>query len=272
MLHTYIDHYKSDDRAYHIFLGPPVQAPPAESERWLMIDCADPGAMAAAQQIDLGRCVHGLAIVINSDTYACHAATVWTIQRYLTFLYCKYIFYPANAPTIPDKKNILPTRIPALLQKINVCRNLPILARAPLANALAGVAAGMPALILLSAPSKHRVTEHLTNLHRRCITICIPREIATCQQQEITPDFVVQLDTRPNQVHFYPPGDVYTDTVLVGLHTAPLYKIAHKFRHTVALQRFCKNANDDAFRLKRSYLSSLFSCLSLAKLIGCTDI
>ncbi|HBR07258.1 MAG TPA: hypothetical protein DD766_09920 [Desulfovibrio sp.] len=251
-------------QALVVWLGPPAE-PPGEND--LVLKDFGPEDLARVQAVRPEQMKDGLVFCINSQTYAAHHKSVDSIQRHLSWVFCKFVHSPRN-PGIPDPCGVCGPKPPNVCNEINRYRNMPWLLRSPLTDRLAEARLGLPLLLVLPGPSLDRLGPRLAELARSCLVVCLSRTLDFCLQRGVQPDFLVQLDTAWRQTHLLPPDLDLPGCALVALSLAPVHGLAEHCRGVFFMDSFDLEVLPNRARLRESWLSSLFPCLGLAEALA----
>ncbi len=76
----------------------------------------------------------------------------------------------------------------------NMCRNLPVMQHLRGIEELAGLASGLPALIVAAGPSLDSILPRLPELRERMIIIAVDTAVRGCVAAGVAPDFIVVVD------------------------------------------------------------------------------
>ena len=76
----------------------------------------------------------------------------------------------------------------------NMCRNLSNVKELEGINCIKGAYAGVPACMIAAGPSLDTVIPFLTEICRRCVTVCVDTALKSCLKAGFQPDFVVAVD------------------------------------------------------------------------------
>ena len=229
-------------------------------------------SLSKIYEIDPARMVNGLDIVINTEEYGLFKEAFFSAQKYLAFVYCKFVHFPKLSLKIGDPLGVRKENFVDVFHEINQLDNLPLLLKYPLLDKLASARIGKPALILMPGPSLHEVGKQLPDLAKKCLIICLSRTVRFCLDRGVDPDFVIQLDTFQRQRRFYPKEIAFPNTYLIPIPAAPIGAFAGRFRGLFFMQSFDLNALPNRYHLRRSSLSSLLACMGLAEVLGSPDV
>jgi hypothetical protein len=222
----------------------------------------------AIRQIKLTKFVGGITIVINSSTYLECKHWIDSIQRYLAFVYCKYILFPRKSITIPDvvqvRKSTPPIMVPREIQR---AKNIPQYLKFPLCDKLREASVGLPVSIIFPGPSLNGCEEIIRKIKDKSLIICVPRSVDFCIKNSVHPDFVVNLDTASRMQYILNDGPELKTTYLVALSPGPIAEVATHYRGIFFMESFDTNILENKFRLKESWLSCAISALGLAAVL-----
>jgi hypothetical protein len=76
----------------------------------------------------------------------------------------------------------------------NMCKNLPRMQTLPGIEAVAGIARGLPALILAAGPSLDRILPLLPELRKRMVILAVDTAVRGCIASGVEPDFILVVD------------------------------------------------------------------------------
>ena len=76
----------------------------------------------------------------------------------------------------------------------NICRNAPLLSRAPGISRLKEMFSDKPALLIAAGPSLDRLLPYLPALKKRLLLVCVDTALKACLKSGVEPDFTVMTD------------------------------------------------------------------------------
>ncbi|MGD9938385.1 MAG: motility associated factor glycosyltransferase family protein [Clostridia bacterium] len=76
----------------------------------------------------------------------------------------------------------------------NLARNTAAIVRYPGIKQVEGIFAGLPALVLAAGPSLDEILDHLEEIRKRCILVCVDTALRSVLARGVEPDFVVVVD------------------------------------------------------------------------------
>jgi len=245
-----------------VCLGRPDQLPQPLPERLLVLDHVDKAALEGLSRLDPRCMAAGLVVVTTRAEHDRAPRNVLRAQKFLAFLYAKYVELPVKSTRIPDPLGLRSDDTPPeFLHLLNKYRNMPLLLQHCLVDKLRDKAIGLPCLLLLPGPSLQLIKDQLPELARRYLIVTISRVLPMLRQCGVTPDVLVQLDTVPLQEHFHHPDDRFPNSVLLSLSLAPIRSFAPRFRQLFFIDSFDLSVLPNPARLRESWLSSLLACL-----------
>lgn len=259
-------------KALVFFLGVPESEPEKAPAARVDVPTFSEEEMRAARQTPSELFRGGVHFVISPQALEQHAARVRDMQKWATFVYYKYFFYPARALDIPDQHQVRKGTSFNLLQHLRAAENMPLFLRFPIADRLADVARGLPALLLLPGPSLQKLGPHLPELAKRFVLVTLSRCLHFCQEHGAMPDFMAQLDGNSMQGLFFPDSVDLSEVSLVSLSVAPVAEVAERFKTCFFMETFDITVLPKAFRLRESWLSSIFPCFGITEVLGCDTV
>lgn len=254
--------------AFILYLGPPAEPPMAEAHKRLIVDVPDDAVLEVVRSMDPALFSGGLCIVVRRELYPAHKAAVDAIIAHLSFVFCKFVYYPNLSLEAPDVFGARKRPGVNLAMDLRRLENLGLYLRWPIVDKLAALRLGRPVLILNPGPSLAALGPHLKALSRKCLVVTISRCLQFCLDNGVEPDFVLQLDIHTVQPHYYPDGARFPNSVLVPLSLAALRPLAHRFRGICFMDSFDPSVLPNRFRIRESWLSSFFPCLGLAEVLA----
>ncbi|MGE4290989.1 MAG: 6-hydroxymethylpterin diphosphokinase MptE-like protein [Desulfovibrio sp.] len=213
-----------------------------------------------------------LLFVLPPEPGADNGSRVLQIQKQmLTRAYSAY-FHRRPVQQIDPALATLMGALKDPTRSLSQLRNYPWLLRYPLADKLAGLGRGKPALILMAGPSLTAILPRLPELAERCVVICIARTLGQCLAAGVEPDFVVQYDTNMEQRQFYDKLPHLERTALVSLSSAHIHPVAGLFRGVFLRGSFGLPFLPNPFTLRDGVEGSLTACLGLAEVLGSSHV
>ncbi len=227
-------------------------------------------ALQAIGMIDTLDLQAGITLVVSSFLAENSFDMVRLIQKHLVFTYIKYVWFPKQDTATPDPFGVGGDKGPLanLVYDINMLDNLPFLMGTVRTKELEGKLPSTPVLLLAAGPSLKEIGPHLKELSKRFIVVCLARSLRFCQEHDVVPDIVVQLDTHGEQKVFYPKEMNFSKTWLLALSCAPVKSYSHRFAGVYWIDTFHKIAFGNDYELRNSWLSSLIPMLGVAELFN----
>lgn len=254
--------------AFHLFLGcqPEVSLPPGRS---LCLPKLNDAAAETVRTLAPVCFTKGLTVVVSDDVDSAPGSIFEKMVKHLAFVYCKYFFLPLTSATIPDIygiRNQMEQRDPPLVlhRNMTALRNLPLHLSSPLADTLSRHSTGSSVVIVLPGPSLGHSGSFLRAASRSCIVVCVARTLAFCLDNDVTPDFVVNLDTDWRLARLLD-GKKLAHTWLVSLSNGNVEPICHRFRGVFFMESFNTGVFRKKYRMRESWLSVSVCCLGLAE-------
>ncbi|WP_432738073.1 6-hydroxymethylpterin diphosphokinase MptE-like protein [Maridesulfovibrio sp. FT414] len=268
MFKTLLDDTKCEDDGSFYFFFATTRWSNIPRRRKCSFTNVDATTFSAIQKIQLKNYIDGITIVLDSDTYPNYKIWIDQIQRYLAYVYCKYILFPQKSATIPDliqaRKSSPSILIPRELQR---AQNIPTYLKYPLCDKLEAAGIQKPVTIILPGPSLNECVSLLPEIREKTLIVCVPRSIDFCRKNGVEPDFVINLDTAPRMKLLLRNGSPMTSTYLVALSPGPIAEVESHYKGIFFMDSFDPGILKNDYRLRESWLSCAIAALGFAELI-----
>ena len=273
MFKTYIgiNEFVDDERSLCFFFG---VTPPSSLARVrkLYFPVINEAVVSAIKEFSPDMLKNGVSVIINPATYEDQKYFIDAAQRFLAYLYAKFIVFPSASHTIPDNFNVRQGQSSfSILREWSNAQNLPLHLKYPLCDVLKCLNLNIPVLILLPGPSLSEMRPHLKELRKKCIVVCIARSLSFCLEHDCPPDFVVHLDTDIKMKHLFPDGE-FKESFLVPLSAANISEVSKQFAGVFFMESFAPSITKNYYRLRESWLSCSIACLGMAEALGATKV
>jgi hypothetical protein len=268
MFRTIVDATENEDDGSFFFYFGYKQRTTIPINRKCAFSIVNQEAFDAIRQIKITKFVNGITVSISSSAYVEFKYWIDSIQRYLAFVYCKYILFPRKSITIPDVANVRKSTPPIMVpREIQLARNIPQYLKFPLCDKLRDASVGLPVSVILPGPSLNGFEDIIRKIKNKSLIICVPRSVDFCIKNGVHPDFVVNLDTASRMQYVLNDGPDLKTTYLVALSPGPIAEVATHYRGIFFMESFDTNILENKFRLKESWLSCAISALGLAAVL-----
>lgn len=266
---TRINHLAFDDgKSLVITLGDCTYKDSIGPERVISYPDAGQETVRHIVQLDFARMTHGIMLVVSSAVVRDQFEQVKLIQSHLAFCYVKFVWFPQQDTSTPDPLGLGGDKGPLadIAYQSNNLDNLPNLLTSPRAKVLENITLKPSVLLLAPGPSLNRIIPHIKALSERFITLCLSRTLMYCQEQGVTPDIVVQLDTHGEQQNFFPADMDFSKSWLFALSCAPVKKYINRFAGVFWIDTFEAGAFKEQYEIRNSWLSSFIPMLGVVEL------
>lgn len=261
-----LDEY--DGKSQVILLGDCRLSETIDPERLHRFVDAGAETLDSISAMDVPIFKDGVTLVVSSELIGKAYSSVRLIQKYLVFIYTKYVWFSKSDTAVPDPFALGHDKGPLadLLYQVNMLDNFPYLVGGCPAKIVEGKVPPVPCLLLAPGPSLSKMGPHIKELSKRFLVISLSRSLFFCREHGVTPDIVLQLDTHGEQQNFYPKDMNFSKTWLFALSCAPVRKYCHRFAGVFWIDTFNPAAYGAQYEIRMSWLSSLIPMFGVAEL------
>ncbi len=275
------EEFKYDGKSFVIFLGCRVDAKIPMCKRTGFKYVTDK-ALIAIKAIDIAKFSDGITVVIDPVVYEECSGSIFEVQKYLAWAYCKFIVFPRYSHTIPDLFNVRAKCDVSNSQSFDVlvhreiakAQNTHLYVQHPLCNVLSNIEGTPPLTLVMPGPSLKTMLDErrLAFTATRTLIACFPRTLRSCLDAGVIPDFVINLDTDFRMEMLLNPGEKLPHTWLVSLSLCNIGRIASKYRGVFFMDSFDTGIFDNKYRLRESWLSCSVAGFGLAEALNVKEV